>query len=50
MTLQLSRAVEKELVRRVAAADNVFCFLDVRALRMHGVPGANANDREAAAP
>ncbi len=28
MTLQLSRSVEKELVRRVAAADRVFCFLD----------------------
>lgn len=28
MTVHVSRAVEKELVRRVSAADSVFCFLD----------------------
>ena len=28
MTVNVSPAVERDLVRRVAAADGVFCFLD----------------------
>ena len=28
MSVEVSRSVEKELLRRIAAADSVFCFLD----------------------